>query len=148
MHRTLRIQPVRSAYHPMPMPNRVLIIGILFCLGGLLAIWEVIFSALGGRLNLNFAVCLLPVGIGLLRGRRRSLWWARFWMILGYLLCAFLIIISIAAPNAAHASVFGRETSGPGAVPYVILAALLLAATLALLHRLLCSEKARDYLDQ
>lgn len=63
------------------MPKRVLIIGLLFCLSGILAIWDVLSGICQNRLSLNFAVLLLPVGIGLLRGRQRSQWWARFCII-------------------------------------------------------------------
>ena len=45
------------------MPIRILIIGLLSCLAGVLAIWEVIADLMQDHLNLNFAVFLLPVAV-------------------------------------------------------------------------------------
>jgi hypothetical protein len=58
------------------MPKRVLIIGLQFCLGGLSAIWDMLFGLFHSRIGFNFGELLLPVGIGLLRGKPTSKWWA------------------------------------------------------------------------
>jgi len=130
------------------MPKRIIIIGILFCLGGFLAIWEVLSDLFRSHINLNFAVFMLPVGIGLLRGKPRSQWWARFWIILGYILCALLVMIVILSPGNAHASWLGREIRGSGAIPYVLLVSALLAVALIAMHKLLYSEKAKVYFNR
>jgi len=127
------------------MPKRVFIIGLLFCLGGILAIWEVLSGLFQSCLNLNFAVLLLPVGIGLLRGKQGSQWWARFWIILGYILCGALIILVMLSPGSARATWFGTELQGSGAAPYVIGMALFFAVLLFVLHKLLYSEKANRF---
>ena len=127
------------------MPRRIIIIGILFCLGGALAICEVLSDLFQSHINLNFAVLLLPVGIGLLRGKPRSQWWARFWIILGYIVCTLLAVVVIAFPRNAHASWFGREIRGSEAVPYALLVSALFAGFLIVLHKLLYSEKAMAY---
>ena len=130
------------------MPKRIIIIGILFCLGGLLAIWEVLSDLFQSHINLNFAVFLLPVGIGLLRGKPRSQWWARFWIILGYIFCVVLVVIVVVSPGNAHASWFGREIRGSSAVPCALLVSALFAAFLSVLHRLLYSKRAITYFHQ
>jgi len=127
------------------MPKRIFIIAILFCLGGLLAIWETISSLLQSRLYLNFAFFLLPIGIGLFLGKKSAQWWARFWIILGYVLCAFLVLVSFISPASAHASWFGHSIRGAGAIPYIIVAALMLTSVLFTLHRLLYSERSQNY---
>lgn len=129
------------------MPLRILIIGILFCLGGLSAIWDVLSSLFRSHINLNFAVLLLPVGIGLLRGRPSSQWWARFWIILGYIMCIAMVVLVISSPANAHASWFGRRIEGPSAVPYAIVVATLAALFLFALHKLLYSPKATAYFE-
>ncbi len=45
------------------MPKRILIIGILFCLGGILAIWEVVSDLFQSRLNLNFPAQRPAIGV-------------------------------------------------------------------------------------
>ncbi len=127
------------------MPKRVLVIGLLFCLGGILAIWDVLSGLFDSRLSINFAVLLLPVGIGLLRGKPSSQWWARFWIILGYILCGSLIIFVMLSPESAHATGFGTDLHGPEAAPYVIGMALFFAVLLFVLHKLLYSEKANRF---
>ena len=130
------------------MPKRIITIGVLFCLGGALAIWEVLSDLVQSHINLNFAVLLLPVGIGLLRGKLSSQWWARFWIILGYILCALLVVLVIMSPDNANASWFGREITGSSAVPYVLVISALLAVFLVVIHKLLYSEKAIAYFNQ
>lgn len=127
------------------MPKRVLIIGALFCLAGVVAIWEVIEALFRSNINLNFAVLLLPVGIGLLRGRKRSQWWARFWIILGYVFCAGIALLGIIAPGNAHAKIFNREIYGVDALPYLFAVAVLVAIFLFIIHRLLYSQRAEDF---
>jgi uncharacterized membrane protein (DUF485 family) len=130
---------------PSKMPKRVLVIGLLFCLGGVCAIWDVLSALFRSCLNLNFAVLLLPVGIGLLRGKPSSQWWARFWIILGYVLCGLLVVFVPLLPGSAHATWFGTDLHGPEAVPYVIGMALFFAVLLFVLHKLLYSEKANRF---
>ncbi len=85
------------------------------------------------------------LAIGLLRGKRSSHGWARFWFVLGYLLCAILVVLSLVAPDAASATWFGTEKHGAEAVPQVLAMAVALAATVFLLHRLLVSPKAARF---
>ncbi len=142
---TFETPPPDAFEPPMKMPNRVLIIGLLFCFGGICAIWDVLSGLFQNSLNLNFAVFLLPVGIGLLRGKASSQWWARFWIILGYIGCGLLVIIVLAAPESAHATWFDTTIRGPDAVPYVIGVALVGAVLLVVMHKLLYSEKANRF---
>src|SRR5690242_8259267 len=128
------------------MPKRVLILGLLFVLGGVTAIWSIIEAAMNSRINLNFGVLLLPVGIGLLRGRASSQWWARFWIILGYIALIALVCFVLAFPQNAKASWFDTEIRGSRAVPYVLGIAALFGVALCICHRLLYSPKACAYL--
>jgi hypothetical protein len=98
-----------------------------------------------GHLYLNFSVFLLPVGIGLLRGRARSQWWARVWIFLGYLVCALLAVLALFMPEAANVSLPGIELHGPAALPYLFTTVCLVAFTLHIMHRLLYSPKACEW---
>ena len=130
------------------MPKRILIIGLLFCLGGFLAICKVLAELSQSHLNLNFAVFMLPVGIGLLRGKLRSQKWAGFWIILGYIFCALLVVLVMVSPGNAHASWFGTELRGSRAIPYVLLMSVVFAVALNAMHKLLYSAKAKAYFNR
>lgn len=127
------------------MPKRILILGLLFLLGGLSALWSIIEAGMEGRIYLNFAVLTLPVGIGLLCGSPAAQWWARFCIVLGYLLVAALACLSLAYPQNARAVWFGTEMVGKSAVPYCLLVSALGAVGLGICHRLLYSAKACAY---
>ena len=128
------------------MPGRILFLGLLFIAGGVAAIADILYALKERRISINVGVFMLPVGIGLLRGKLSSQWWARFWMILGYLLCAAAVILSVAFPRFLtltwHDTVVlrGREV-----IPYMTAAAVIVALLIRLLHRLLDSEIACLY---
>ena len=130
------------------MPKRILIIGTLFSLGGLLAAWEVISALLNSHINLNFGVLMLPVGIGILTGKESSQWWGRFWIILGYLLCALLVIVAVTSPESLTVNYSNRDIHGNEALPSLMLGIALLALLLVSMHRLLYSQKANNYFNQ
>lgn len=70
------------------MPVQLSIVAILIFLSGLWSAYEVIVSLVSGKVNLNFGVLAMFVGIGLLNHRE----WARKW---GRMIAWFLIIVSI-----------------------------------------------------
>ena len=127
------------------MPKRILIIGILFCSGGAFAIWEVVSDLFRSHINLNFAVLMLPVGVGIMKGKKSSQWWGRFWIILGYLGCIIVVGASLISPQNVTATGFGEEINGTEAVPYVLIGALIFAILFVTIHRLLYSDIAHAY---
>ncbi|HWB02507.1 MAG TPA: hypothetical protein VG796_05735 [Verrucomicrobiales bacterium] len=145
MHSLACTAPPFSARRAI-MPKRILVIGLLFVLCGLSAIWSIVEAAMHNRLYLNFAVFCLPVGIGLLRGKARSQWWARFWIILSYIAVTALICLSLISPENVHAGWFEKTIRGRRAVPWVIGGSLVFGLLLILLHRLLYSRRASSYL--
>lgn len=127
------------------MPRRILIIGILFCLCGILAIWDIIDGFLHSHIRLNLAIFMLPVGIGLLRGKKSSQNWARVWIVLGYAICGIITIVGICFPKFVNFKFFDITINGNAAVPYLLLCMLLFLTLLITLHKLLYSMKACDY---
>jgi len=127
------------------MPKRILIIGILFCLAGVFAAWDIISGLTRSHLNLNFAVFSLPVGIGLLRGREKSRRWARFWIILGYIACGLLIVLSALNPGNAQATFFDKSLSGPPALLVIYPMAVAAAGILYIINRLLFSVRSNEH---
>ena len=130
------------------MPKRIIAIGLIFVVCGLLAIWGFFAGLAQNRISLNFAVLMLPVGIGLLRGKRSSQWWARFWIVLGFCVVGLLVLLAIVMPHNVHATWFGNKIRGPSAVPYVMLVAIGFSVVLVVMHRLLCSEKSNAYFNR
>ncbi len=136
------------------MPKRIVIIGILFCLNGLLALWGIVSNfiqsgSVMGELVIDTStvqVLSLPIGIGLLLGRQWSQWWARILIVVGYVFCIASIIVAIASPENAYFTGFNRNLKGTSALPYVIVPLLALAGVLVLIYRLLYSPKTNDYL--
>lgn len=127
------------------MPNRILVIGLIYCLCGMLAIWSIIEGFFNNSLNFNFSACMLLVGIGLLKGRRSSLKWARIWVGLGYLLSAIVVVVLFLKPYSAYVNLFSLQLKGADAIPYAIVFILLFIAGLAVVDKLLRSPKARAY---
>lgn len=140
------IRLVRPTTASATMPKRVLIIGLLFVVVGVLAILSIIEAAMYSRINLNFGVFLLPVGIGLLRGRASSQWWAHFWIILGYIALFALVCLALAYPRNAKVSWFDTHIRGSRAIPYVLGLSAFFAICLGICHRLLYSPKACQFL--
>lgn len=127
------------------MPNRILIIGIIYCLWGGIAICSFIAGLFNDSLHINFSAFMLLVGIGLLKGRRSSLVWARVWVGIGYLLTAIMVGILIFKPASAFFNLFGIHLTGVEAIPYIIVSFALFIACLVTVDKLLRSEKARAY---
>lgn len=127
------------------MPKRILLVGLLFILGGLGAILNVVTSLIQGTININFGILLLPVGIGLLRGRYASMMWARFWCLLGMGACLLLAILALMKSENAKFIWFDQTIDGPAAVPYCLAGAAFFGALIFLVYRLLKSRQAEDY---
>ena len=99
----------------MKRPISLLIIAILFIIGGGLAGWEIVHSLMHDRISPNLAVCLLFVGVGLLKLKASSRRWAIAWIVLGYILCAILLYgyFLFGHFNAVSVIVGENEIKGP-----------------------------------
>ena len=63
---------------------------------GVLSIGDIIFNAFCGKINVNFMALMLPVGIGLLKGKESSRIWAIRWMwIMMFILCIASVLALI-----------------------------------------------------
>ncbi len=126
-------------------PKRVLIVAILFILCGAQAVWSIVEAALHSRLNINLGVFLLFVGMGLLRGKRSSLSWARFWIVLGYILIVVAAGLFLSHPSRLKISLWGEQVHGASVIPYALVILAGLAAALIACHRALNSPKSLAY---
>lgn len=127
------------------MPKRILIIGAFFCLSGLFALWDVVWALLHSALHINFGVCLLFVGIGLLRGTARSRSWAYVWIILGYLICVLMAVVGTTDPMNLHGKWFGTDINGIAATPVLLASVSGVASGLFCIQKLLSSRRSNEY---
>lgn len=130
---------------PTHQPKRVLILGLLSCLLGVLAIGEMIYSLFHDRLSVNLVFFLLPTGIGLLRGKESSRRWAIFWCYFGYLFCGVLTVALIANPEKTYVNRGGQMVHGEGAIPYLIAITTGLLFGTIVTHLLLRSRTTKAY---
>lgn len=95
-----------------PRPPGLTTIGWLFIIAGASAALSMVWGALHGRINLNLAVLMLPVGLGLHRGRASSITWARFWTGLGILGCSMVLLLYALVGDKMHVRLFWTELEG------------------------------------
>lgn len=129
------------------MPKRLAVIGILFCIAGVLAIWNVIVAFAHQSLSFNFVVLLLPVGIGLLYGRMWARRWANVAIVAGYFFCGLLVLAPLLWPSYSHVGLFRLHITGLQTWPYFVSAALLLTIIIYLVKRVLYSVTVTVYLE-
>ena len=101
-----------EAQQSLPRPIGLTIIGWLFILSGASTALGMLWGFFHGRINLNFAVLMIPVGLGLLRGRASSISWARFWIGLVTFGCALLLLLYPFAGDSMHVRWFSTELHG------------------------------------
>ena len=73
-------------------PHSLTVVAAIFILGGGLAVIEIIYSIVQGGFSLNFGVCMLFVGLGLLKGKPSSREWALRWLMLIFLASVLFVV--------------------------------------------------------
>lgn len=104
----------------MPRPISITIIAALFILSGINSAWDIVYGMFHDRLNINLGVLTIPVGVGLIKGRSSSRWWAKFWIGLLFVVClivAGLFVLQVDMTPSFH----GKKLLFPGAETLVIL---------------------------
>ncbi|RYD39850.1 MAG: hypothetical protein EOP85_15245 [Verrucomicrobiaceae bacterium] len=131
---------------PSPQrPRRVLLVGALFCLVGGAVICQILWDLFHHRLSFDLTVLMLPVGVGLLRGRTSSKWWATLWCIYGYGMSLIFVMLDLLEPGRVTLKVFGHEVEGGYPRPLFLTLAILMAAGFMTMHYLLASRKSAEY---
>jgi hypothetical protein len=120
-------------------------VGALFCVAGVLALFEIIYSFSQNRINLNFAVLLLPIGIGLLMGKSGARWWARISIYIGYLLLAISVLTAIFSIENVYFVMGDTVLRGAAAMPFYLFILMLIGALLTVVKRVLYSAKASEF---
>jgi hypothetical protein len=122
------------------------VIGVLLCAAGAFAGLSMVLDFAGHVLAPRPEVLLIPVGLGLLKGRRSSQRWAAGWIGLGLGATLLFGVMAVWVPSDVRASFFGYSfTAAESSVGF---AALMLAciALLGWMEWALYSKPVRDYI--
>jgi len=124
------------------MPKRVLITGIIFCVAGILGIWNTVSNFLNSHSYFELSFVFLPIGIGLLKGNHRSRWWASAWMFLGILVCIVVMMIVIFGSGHTTVSWLGYTAEVSIAKSTTLISVIAVGIIFFLGQRLLYSRNA------
>ena len=126
----------------MKSPRSLLIVGLLFMLGGALALADVVQGFVAGRVHLDLGVIQLPIGIGIGLLAHSAYW--RRWAIgligligLGYVIAAAALCFGLAAGSVEFRPWFGEPKTIPSiwVLPFVWVAFLFLRWQHSVLER-------------
>jgi hypothetical protein len=135
-----------DALSPLPQrPRRVLVVGGLFCLVGGMVLCKILWELSQNRPFFDLLVLMLPVGIGLLKGRTSSKWWATLWLMFCYGMCLVFIVMDLANPGHVTVRGFGHEIEGGYSRPLFLSSAIAMGVVFIVMHYLLASRKSADY---
>ncbi len=93
-----------------PIPKSLRIVAYLFIAGGVSSVVHILVGLITGKVNLDFGVCFIFVGMGLLHTKRSSWKWAMFWTWFGLIGAPIILVLS--AFNPGQLTLFGIS-SGP-----------------------------------
>lgn len=96
----------------MKRPVGLTIIGVLFILGGAWALLKMVLELSHSRISLNFAVLMIPVGMGLLKGRSSSRFWAKFWVGFFVVIASGLLLAYPFSSESYHVTFGTKELHG------------------------------------
>ncbi|GAA5495982.1 hypothetical protein Rhal01_02163 [Rubritalea halochordaticola] len=127
------------------MPKRLAIVGTLYILAGLAAIWSIISQLMNSHVNFNLAILMLPVGIGLLNGKASSRGFAIFWVVLGYIGCALVALFGFFFPEDLTFTSGGEIIYGKDALPPTLAYVTAFTTLLLIIQLILRSPKVVAY---
>jgi hypothetical protein len=96
----------------MNRPTNITIAAILFLLLGVWAGYQIVMGLLVSRINFNFNILMIPVGIGLFLGHSWSRGGAKFWIVVYAFACTALLLLYPFLGESSKVEVFGRTLHG------------------------------------
>jgi len=130
---------------------------MIFSFFGLVASWNIVSSLLKSQIYPDITVILLPIGLGIIKGQLWAQWWARFLILLGYIVCFLFAAMILLSPKGAtaqwtimstenpNAKWLNQSFTGTEAALYIIVTLTVVVTILGIMHWALYSEKAKDY---
>lgn len=96
----------------MNRPASITVAATLFLLLGVWAGFQIVMGLLASRININFNILMIPVGIGLLLGHSWSRVGAKFWIVGYAVACAAILMLYPFLGESYKVEIFGRPLSG------------------------------------
>ncbi len=131
----------------MKRPMRLTVIASLFILAGTWAVLKFFYSLLDHRIIFNFSMLMIPIGLGMLRGKRDSVWWAKALVVLSSLFVLWMLLRYPFAEASYHVHFFGRELHGIARVVMVLVVSGVLLSLSGIAWIILNSKPVRAYVD-
>lgn len=126
------------------MSKTVIVTCSLLIIFGFLSGWDMRNQLIAGRIHLNIGVLFIPIGIGLLLGRRsaRTAAVAIFWII--YLFCAAALLASLF--GKATIQLTGTPLSTGSAFAFALVIVAIICSITAFFHWILYSPPFEEHL--
>ncbi|MDT0595296.1 hypothetical protein [Glaciecola petra] len=116
-------------------PKRLIIIAVLFCIIGVIALYDFLLPLIYfQQISVNLAWLLVPVGIGLFLGKESALMWAKIWCIIGYILLASIVTLFFMYSGMLKVDLYGKSHYGEDNLLIACLLCLAYLAAVALIH--------------
>ena len=96
----------------MNRPTNITVAATLFLLLGVWAGYQIVMGLLASRINYNFNILMIPVGIGLLLGHSWSRGGAKFWIVVYAFACAAILMLYPFLGESYRVEIFGTTLSG------------------------------------
>ena len=96
----------------MKRPTSISLISVLFLIVGAVTGFQILNSLFNNHLYLDSSVLMIPVGLGLLKGRSSSRGWAKFWIALFAVISGILLLFYPFLGGSYTMTIFGRPLAG------------------------------------
>jgi hypothetical protein len=93
------------------IPIQLKLVAWIFILAGISAAIEILIDASNGRMNLNFGVLGVPIGIGLLRLRTGWRTLALVFLVIALAFIPVLSVLALSTPGNLSFNIFGQKVA-------------------------------------
>lgn len=126
------------------MSKTVIVTCSLLIIFGFLSGWDMLNQLIAGRIHLNIGVLFIPIGIGLMLGRRSARTAAVGLFCISYLLSAVILIASIFSKATFDLTGSALPTGSAFAIVFVFVS--IICSITALFHWLLYTPPFEEHL--
>jgi len=132
---------------PVARPRSLTFLAWIFILFGASAVWKMVDALLSNSVSINFAVLMIPVGFGLLKGRASSVMWAKVWIGLFAALMVVLAVGYVLWGDSYHVHLFHQELYGIQRHLMAALSSFVILGLCLLGWKILVSTAVRAFVD-